>query len=75
MMEGTYMPFSIFSSRGAGSREVRQILWYLVPGGHHVHTVSIYIQLKRKLKCAGTGSSLFLLGFCGHVIGWLKEDR
>ena len=41
----------LFSSRGVGSGEVRQVLWYLVPRGHHVYSVSIFfIPLKQHSK-------------------------
>lgn len=32
--------FLLISSRGSGSREVRQVMWHVVSGRHHVHPVS-----------------------------------
>lgn len=32
----------LFSARGAGPGEIRQVMWHVVAGGHHVHPVSFH---------------------------------
>ena len=39
------------SSRGAGAREIWQVLWYVVAGSHHVHPVSTCIFHSVRCQC------------------------